>query len=82
MQLPLDHQVEMRDRAVCHQRRNGRRSRYFPQCLAMRLKPEHRSVYTVLTVMCHTLDLAWPKSPQTIYYSVCDVYDPFLLFNS
>ncbi len=26
MQLPLDHLVEMRDRAVCHQRRNGRRS--------------------------------------------------------
>ncbi len=24
MQLPLDHLVEMRDRAVCHQRRNGR----------------------------------------------------------
>ncbi len=26
VQLPLDHLVEMRDRAVCHQRRNGRRS--------------------------------------------------------
>ncbi len=26
VQLPLDHLVEMRDRAVCHQHRNGRRS--------------------------------------------------------
>ncbi len=26
VQLPLDHLVEMRDRAVCHQQRNGRRS--------------------------------------------------------
>ncbi len=26
VQLPLDHLVEMRDRAVCHQRSNGRRS--------------------------------------------------------
>ncbi len=26
VQLPLDHLVEMRDRAVCHQRRNGRRN--------------------------------------------------------
>ncbi len=26
VQLPLDHLVEMRDRAVCHQRINGRRS--------------------------------------------------------
>ncbi len=26
VQLPLDHLVEMRDRAVCHQHRNGRRN--------------------------------------------------------
>ncbi len=26
VQLPLDHLVEKRDRAVCHQRSNGRRS--------------------------------------------------------
>ncbi len=30
MQLPLDPLVEMRDRAVCHQRSNGRRNMIGP----------------------------------------------------
>ncbi len=44
VQLPLDHLVEKRDRAVCHQHSNGRRS----QSRIMFLKNSIESYYSVL----------------------------------